>query len=557
MNYPLAIQATDEMQLMIARTMRRTMNLRTFQAAENSRLTSDWPSTPISIDQDTRIWNGIIRERARDLSKNNDYAKHFIRLNQVNVIGADGFTLQMNCGEYDVKQREFVTDEDANRLIEQRWKEWSEADQCSINGRLSFQGIQNLLITECARDGESLIRLVPQKKSDFGIKLQVLAAEVLDELYNVRLGNGHIVKMGVELDDWKRPITYYMRKYKPELELYGGLQYSYDYEPFSADEIIHGYEMDYENQTRGISWLVQTMWRLKMLTAYEEAALVNARTSAAKMGFFETLPGEAADYIGTDKTPQGDIISNAEPGSFEQLPTGMKFAPWDPKYPDAQHEMFTRATLRGMASGLGLSYPTFGNDLKEVNYSSIRAGLLVERDIWMMKQNWFVESFLKRIFVAWLSSSMMKGMIPLKDAFSNFRKYNRPVFIGRRWPWVDPLKDIEAIILSIQAGLDDPFTAAAREGKDLTEIYKKLQAAKNLARDYGLNLKLDEIKAVRPSSAVGDATGEGDNADGATPEDAAAERHANELIRRVRDLLSEPDVRQLLAIAGRNGNGKH
>jgi lambda family phage portal protein len=505
--HPLAITATDAFQNSLAPRISR----RAYQAGQSSRLTADWPATPISIDQDLRIWNRIVRERARDLSKNNDYAKHFIRLNQINVVGPDGFTLQMDAGERNAKG-EWVRDDDANNRIEDAWAEWSRKKYCTVNGRLSLRGLEHLLIASCARDGEGMIRLVRDRSSKFGLTLQGIAAEALDELHNRELPSGNIIKMGVELDIWKRPVRYWLRRYKPELELYGGLQYSYDYLSFNADEIIHGFDMEYENQTRGVSWMVQSMFRLKQLTSYEEAALVNARTAAAKMGFLESATGEGGEYQGQGETPDGDIISQVEPGVLEQLPVGMTFAPWDPKYPDAQHDMFVNSILRGVASGCGISFNTFANNLREVNYSSIRAGLLVERDAWMMKQAWMRETFLEPVFEAWLEMAILTGAVRLKDGMQNFQKYNRPKFIGRRWPWVDPIKDIEAQILALQAGLDDPYTAAARDGKDLEEVYKRLADAKKLATSLGLTLKLDEIKAARPSSAVAqaveDATGE-------------------------------------------------
>ena len=48
--------------------------------------------------------------------------------------------------------------------------------------------------------------------------------------------------------------------------------------------------------------------------------------------------------------------------------------------------------------------------------------------------------------------ALLTGQIP-NLPFSKFDKFNSPIFRGRRWKWVDPLKDITATIMAINNGL--------------------------------------------------------------------------------------------------------
>lgn len=455
---------------------------RNFAAAMANRLTADWLTVSGTIDQDIRSGIRMVRDRARDLTKNNDYAKKFTRLLRLNVVGPKGFKLQNKA-----KDPSGQLDTLANTKIEEAWADWSRRENCSVDGKLTLRGIQDVLINRAGCDGEALVRLVKNKNAKYGLQLQLIDADLLDEIKNQKLTNGNFIKMGVEVDQWRRPIRYYLRPITPEQELYGTNAFltTYKWDVLDASELLHGFDQEYPAQTRGISWLVQSMVRLKFLQGWEEAAVVNARVSAAKMGFFKDLPNQVgAAYTGTDQDSAGNTITSAEPGSFEELPHGMDFVPWDPKYPDAMHEMFMRSQLRGISSGLGVAASSLSNDLSDVNYSSIRAGLLEERAHWKLVQQWFIETFMEPIFAAWLESAMLSGALNLP--MSKFDKFNQPQFIGRRWPWVDPQKDIDAQVRQREQLQTSLSRILAEDGVETEELFKEIQSDNELMVKYGL-----------------------------------------------------------------------
>ena len=172
-------------------------------------------------------------------------------------------------------------------------------------------------------------------------------------------------------------------------------------------EMIHLYDPERVDATRDVSQMTPSMLRLKMLSGYEEAAVINARVSACKMGFYETDSGDG--YQGDDKDANGNPIQSAEPGQMEKLPPGWKFNSYDPKYPDQQHGPFVEACLRGVAAGLGTSYATLSQDLSSVNFSSIRAGLIEEREEWKEGQVWLIENLFNPVFANWLEMAPHDG----------------------------------------------------------------------------------------------------------------------------------------------------
>lgn len=516
----------------------RGAHYREYAAAAINRLTADWVSSVRSVDQD--IKNGLvtIRERARDMAKNNDLARRFLNLCRVNIVGPNGFKLQMGVSErIEVKEGDKTTfktvhDAVANMKIEEAWEDWTRAEHCHVAGRLSFRGICEQLVTYEKRDGEAFLRMVPRKSSKYGMQLQVIPPEAIDEKRNERLQNGNVVKMGIEMDSWRRPVAYWVKKINPELELYGVQQYANEYERIPAWQVIQYFYQEYENQTRGISRMVQTMVRMKMLQGYEESAAVNARVSAGKMGFFTQLAESSETYEGDSRDTEGNIISSVEPGGFEQLPAGMDFKPWSPEYPHAQHEMFLKNTNKLASAGLNVAYASLTNDLAEANYGSNRVGLLDERSMWKLEQEAFKEVVLNRVFSEWLLAALGKAIaLPVEK----YDKFNKPFFVGRRWDWIDPLKDMAAIALGLKLMITSHYQVIGEMGEDPEALLTDIKSFKELVEKYGLTYNIDSVGLSMPKDAQ-------DKKTPGTEEDRA-----------VFDFVT----RILSAAEHTNGNGKH
>jgi lambda family phage portal protein len=170
----------------------------------------------------------------------------------------------------------------------------------------------------------------------------------------------------------------------------------------------------------------------------------------------------------------------------------VQFQPFNPDYPSAMFADFVKANLRGIASGLGVAYHALANDLEGVSFSSIRSGTLEERDSWMMIQEWFSSSFLERVFAEWLPSALAFGQVTMVNGsalpMAKIDKFRPHSWQGRRWEWVDPLKDIEADIAAINAGLKSPQSVAAKLGLDYEDLLVEIQAAKALRDTLGVDI---------------------------------------------------------------------
>ena len=447
---------------------------RVFAAAQTTHLTSSWTTATLSADADLRNSLPALRARSRDLANNNDYMRHFLGLVATNVVGHNGFTLQMR-----VKDPSGKADTLANKAIEAAFAAWGKRGMCDVTGKLSFTALQRLVARTAARDGECLVRKVRGRQLNrFGFALQLLAIDRLESTHNQVAKNGNVIRMGVELNSYGRPVAYHLRTDHPGDGTYVG-QAGKRYERVPAEDILHLFLQDDPEQTRGQPWAHTAMTRLNHLGAFDEAAVIAARVGASKMGFFKRVDGMGHMGIAGEGSSSGTFTQEANPGQFDLMPDGYDFVGFNPDYPHANYGPFTKACLRGIASGLGVSYNGLANDLEGVNYSSLRAGTLAERDVWMHLQDWFACGILEDIFEDWLRMALLMGGIAMPNGSalpaSKYDKFNAYEWQGRRWPWVDPMKDIGAAVLAINNKLSSRTKVLAEQGGDFADTIEQLE----------------------------------------------------------------------------------
>ena len=454
--------------------------VRRFDAAKMGRLTTGWSTTPNHINRDLYTDLRAMRSRARDLAQNNDYVKRFLGLVKNNVVGAVGPGFQVQA----LRDDGTIDQVDSTRL-ERGFTDWCRPGHCDVTGRYGWVDLLNLLMETCARDGEVLVRHVTGR-GKYAYQLQLIDVELLDESYNETLRDGRKVRMGVEYDAFGMPTAYYLTQADSTDPIYyGGARGPRVRVP--AEEIDLLFVPQQIGQLRGVTWLHTAMLRLHHLGGFEESAVVAARAGAAKMGFYtQDVEGSATGGPAGEDDGRGNTLSEFEPGTFEKLPAGWDFKAFDPQYPHAHYGDFIRSTLRGVAAGLGVSYTSLSNDLENVNYSSIRAGVLEEREAWKALQRWLIDGFCHKVYSRWLLNTLsytsQLGSMPI----GKILKFDAAVFQGRRWDWVDPEKDANAHLLAVHNGLKSYSQVIREQGRDPDETWRELAADKAAMAALGL-----------------------------------------------------------------------
>ena len=444
-----------------------------FKGAESSRLTMDW-NTTLGVADDELRWSVMrLRARARDLARNNPYVRGYLKLIAINVIGPAGMTLQAQ-----VKDNSGRTNKRLNDVIESGWAEWSE--DVTIGVQLSLIRFEHQLVKTIASDGEIFVRFWRGFGNRYAFAMEAIDPDLVDETLNRPRGSRgeNEIRMGIEVDQFGRPVAYHVwdrpssviapPSERKRLRL-------------SADEVLHIYDPERVNHSRGLSWLAPTMFTLKQLDGMEEAVLVGVRASAAKMGFFVKKDDGAGGFAEVNS-----IEMEANPGSMEVLPPGYELQSWDPQHPSSEYVPFVKSMLRKIASGLGISYNVLANDLESVNYSSMRSGLAGERDTWRTLQQWWISAFRSRVYREWLAMALLADAVKLDTR--DFRKFLDVRWVPRGWAGVDPIKDIEAAVSGMDRGLVAPQDVVAEQGQELEDVYRKISEADKLAKQYGIEV---------------------------------------------------------------------
>jgi lambda family phage portal protein len=458
---------------------------RNFAGGAVSRLTASLQAWSGSINADLDASLVALRARARHLAANHEYGRRFLTLAAANIVGPRGPTLQVRA--YNVNGK--TLDKPANDALEVHWQRWGRI--CDVRGQLTLPSMLRVCVKGVARDGEALIRKVANRSLPYGLQLQLLEADRLDESINRYLDNGNIVRMGVEFNSWLKPQALYIKAAHPGDNYQ---QRAAVVERVPIEQCYHVYVPERAEQGRGYTWFHAVVIRQAMLQGYEESAITAARVGASKVGFFKRAKGEASplEQLADTKTAEGALQMDAEPGTFHELPPGVEFDTFDPDYPHQNFESFVVQCLRGLAAGLDVDYASLSSDRSRENFSSIRTGTLESREVWMLLQEWLIDALLVPLYQDWLASALLTGSITLLDSgktlpadkYAKFREASR--FRGRRWSWVDPLKDAQAAEKLLQLRLTTRTRLAAEQGVDFEDIVDELAQEEQMLKAAGL-----------------------------------------------------------------------
>lgn len=482
-------------------------NSRFYDAAKKNNLTADWSTQILSADTVLNSDLQTIRARSRVLEANSPYYKHWLRIQCRNVVGHSGIRLQMRVVDRINEDGTTEMDDVANNIIQENWKKWCKRENCSVNKRHDFVLIQRIVYKSVKRDGEIFVRKVKGfKNNPFMFALQLIESDHLDIEMNTSLDNGNYVRMGVELNEWGEVVAYHFIEKHPGEYIAGNYKQNKRIR-LSSDEILHIYDPQRADQHRGIPEGVSSMIRLNQADGYEESELVASRAAACKGGFYTSPEGDS--YVGDDSEydeegNETQIIKELHPGTFEELPEGVNFVPYDPQHPTTAFSSFIKTMLQGISSGLGISYSNLANDYEGVSFSSLKQANLNDRDGWKEDQQWFIEQLHMQVFPEWLLMALAtKQLKPL--LLSRYDKYNNASWRPRGWSWVDPVKESNANKINLEIGAESLTSIVTEQGRDIEEIFQERQKEKKLAEKYDILLYnqfecSDEIKEKNEDS---------------------------------------------------------
>ena len=227
------------------------------------------------------------------------------------------------------------------------------------------------------------------------------------------------------------------------------------------------------------------------------------KTAAMFAGFITRLSPE--DNLMGEGLPDasGAALAGLEPGTMQILEPGedVKFS--QPADVGASYAEFLRMQFRAVAAAMGITYEMLTGDLTQVNYSSIRAGLLeFRRRCEAIQHGVIVHQLCRPIWRAWMEQALLEGALALPQFTEKKRDYFAAKWIPQGWQWVDPKKEFDAMLTAIRAGLLSRSEAISAFGYDAEDIDREIAADNQRADELGLVFDSDprHDKAPQPSA---------------------------------------------------------
>ena len=176
----------------------------------------------------------------------------------------------------------------------------------------------------------------------------------------------------------------------------------------------------------------------------------------------------------------------------------MKYVPpgYDIKFSSAQQAQqsidFARLTLQQVAAGLGVPEHLLTGDLRNANYSSLRAALVSFRQrVEAIQYHCLIPQLCRPIWERFVMVAVLSGDVP-GDGFD--AECLRVEWYPPAQPWVDPLKDAQATVAMIEAGLMSRRQAVAALGYSVEELDAEIAADR--AREQAMGLAFTSREAA-------------------------------------------------------------
>ncbi len=460
----------------VARAKYRAMEkiLRTgqrgYDGATRGRRGDGWTSFSTSENANSDIQRSLklLRERSIDGYKNNPNVFKAIRTIQNNAVGTGIMPTPIAVAGEKLSKAKL-------QKIKDEWKAWAESTQCDFDEFFTFYGLQSLSMRNIAMQGEIFIMKRRDAKARNPIKIQILAPHMVDHTknsYMITERTGNYVVQGVEFDNLGKRVGYWVFDHHPNNEFTMKLQPKF----VPASDMIHVFYKEYPEQVRGIPFGTASMLSTRDLSDYEDAQLMLQKVAACHVAFTT----KAADADETTSSDEALSIDHLEPGIVERLAPGETVEFNNPPTPNGYAD-YVAKNQQKTAAGYGITYEQLTGDLKNVNFSSGRMGWIeAQRQIEDWQYNMFIPQFCDKIWNWFIEGLQFKNIIS-ENARAEWTPQGREM--------IDPVKEMNGLILELKTGLVSWTEACKRRGYNPDTLFEQIKADKEMFKTAGVEVE--------------------------------------------------------------------
>lgn len=443
--------------------------LRKYDGAGTTRRTANWNATGSSANTEIAYGLHVLRNRMRELFRNNRYATKALRGIANNTVGT-GIRPSIKAYRSSFSAKKLAA-------TKQIWKDWADSTKCDFDGRTNFYGIQLLAMKTIAMSGEVLIRRRYVKRTDLPpIELQLLEPDFLDTAKDgIQLENGNYIRMGIEFNPDGKRVAYWLFDQHPGENM---VWRALNSRRISAEEVIHLYYAERPGQIRGVPFGASAMIGLRDFDEYQDAELIRKKIAAC-FSVFVTQPEEGRPGLANgDSYP----LEKVEPGIIEYLQPGQTVEFGSPPQ-TVGDSGYTKTVLQGIAAGFGVTYEMLTNDLSNVNFSSGRMG-------WIDFHK-FVTEWQTQMIIPVFCSTVWDWVYTAGQIAGLFSEGLYIEWTAPKREMIDPKKETDGLSAQVRNGFTSRQEVQRRLGFDPEVVNAELAEDAGLADDMELQFDSD------------------------------------------------------------------
>lgn len=418
------------------------------------------------------------RAYSREAVMQNPIGRKYMNLSVDGVVGANGIYCKPDA------QLEIEADElhKLNQKLEKLFDRWAyDSNRFSMDGSLSFDLFQQTIEKIRVSDGEAFIRV---HNVNGTIKVEIIDSARLTQLNNQWLDNGNYISNGIEFDKYHKPVNYYFCIYNP-------ITYTYDataFEIIPASEICHYFIADAMGQERGVPDMVSTTKIMDDLKNFTEAALVAKRVSASSMAFITNNNNDTdqVELVAGEDDSATKYTEFLEPGAVFELGKNQDIKTVNPQAGVDRIGEFTDELLNQISMGLNVTKQSLMGSTADASFSAAKLAERLQSTTFRTRTNVMINKVLKPIYLAWLKNEMLTNNT-LGLSFADFDDLVCARYIPQKPISLDPLKDIQAEIAMIDAGLKSKTQVISEMGGDARIVLEEIEKEKQQNKEIDSN----------------------------------------------------------------------
>ncbi len=368
------------------------------------------------------------------------------------------------------------------REMEWAWSRWlAEAD---VSGVCHFHDLQLLGLRSMLGQGEMLHLAVMRSEHErracgslFSLAVQAVRPQRLQTPADLAVDP--FVRDGIRFSPEGRPEAYYVANPKPSaLDVFTTTESltSADFSCIPTRRahrrlVFHLFRHETEEQIRGISVFASGIALFRNLSDalnYELFAQVMAATFPV---FVATESGQLP--LNRQDDEEGEPFHELKPGRFYYGNLNQKPYPLESKRPSANFTAFVEIILRAMAASQGIPYESLAKDYSKTNYSSMRAALNEAWKVYGYYRQWFARAYCQPFWEMLVEEAWLRGLVHLPQDGPDFYEardlWCNASWVGPARGFVDPVKEVQAVIMALENRLMTYSEAWAERGGDFEE----------------------------------------------------------------------------------------